>query len=97
LAELQIFTGVTLDTTLVTARRAFVDADGNPVDPEDAEEFMGKRPEILLHGSSDWIDGLNTGSIGLDNEDKIVPSGQFTPTGTILEYTPDPSLEQPTA
>jgi hypothetical protein len=92
MAELQIFTGVTLDTASVTARRAFVDADGNPVDPETAATFLGKRPEILLHGNGDWIAGNNTGSVGLDDQENILPSGQFAPTGTILEYTPEPAL-----
>lgn len=112
MAELQIFTGVALDTSVETNRRAFIDferdANGNPiqnaddtftlrpVDPAKAEQLIGKKPEILLHGSSKWIEGYNTGSIGVDVDESgelvKTPSGQFVPTGTINKYQPDPSL-----
>jgi hypothetical protein len=97
MAELQIFTDVTLDTGDEPKRRAFIDYvrdnDGNPiededgkrtlepVDPEKAEELLGKKPEILLHTSANWKAGNNTGSLG-----------PFTPTGGINSYKPDPSL-----
>jgi hypothetical protein len=82
MAELQIFTGVTLDTGIESNRRAFIDynrdQNGNiikddngkatliPVDPTSAEELLKKKPEILLHGSDKWIDGENTGTTGFD-------------------------------
>lgn len=104
LAELQIFAGVTLDTSSATNRRAFIDfrRDDNgdpiddtlrPVDPKEAESLIGRRPDILLHGSSKWINGKNTGSLGLDEDGNEIPTGQFEPTGTIKKYTPDPSIE----
>jgi hypothetical protein len=111
LAELQIFSGMTLDTSIEKNRRAFIDFErdenGNiirdkngkatlkPVNPDKAEELLGKKPEILLHGSSKWIDGENTGSAGFNyNADppEIKPEGQFKPTGEIKKYTPDPAI-----
>jgi hypothetical protein len=124
LAELQFFTGVTTDTRIEANRRAFIDADGVPVpptptpdDPEDpesplrspAERLLGKPPDILLHGSGNWIIGKNTGPPMIDNPDYdpglpesadnpvLIPDPdfQFEPTGKIVAYTPDPSLHGP--
>jgi len=111
LAELQIFSDVTLDTAIESNRRAFIDykrdEDGNiipeadgtnklkPVDPKKAEDLLGKRPDILLHGSPKWIDGNNTGTLGMDESGNKIDSGQFTPTGNIKQYSPDPSITAP--
>lgn len=103
MAEFAMFTGVTLDTGIESNRRAFVDRDGVPVPPTarkgellpPAEKLLGKRPEILLHGTGRWINGQNTGSLGIDIAGKKIPSGQFTPTGKIDPYKPDPSLHGP--
>ncbi len=106
LAELQVFTGSTLDTNDVDNRRAFVSANGKPVPadqkagidgagnviPKGSIQLMGRRPDIMLHGSSDWIKGRNTGSSGIDGEGHVLPDGQFTPDGQIVKYSPDPSL-----
>lgn len=125
MAEFQLFTEVTLDTSIEANRRAFIDyerdADGIPIKDKDgkftlipvdpvgrpptddhpggqpapAEKLFGKRPEILLHGSSDWSDGKNTGTTGVDystDPPQEKPDGQFEPTGKINPYTPDPSL-----
>jgi hypothetical protein len=107
MAELQIFTGVTLDTGIESNRRVFVSADGTPVDPTGTQtepapavSLLGKRPEVLLHGSDDWQAGDNTGSLGAAIEIasdgtetlKKLPTGQFTPVAGIEEFTPDPSL-----
>lgn len=89
LAELQIFAGLAIDTGNETYRRAFIDSDGKPVDPAEAEKVMGKPPDILLHGTGNWIAGRNTGALGL------ISAGQFTPTGKIDPYSPDPSLHGP--
>jgi hypothetical protein len=108
MAELQIFTDVVVNTSEEIKRRAFIDfardengnpiadADGKfalkPVDPKKAEELMGKKPEVLLHGSGNWIEGYNTGSTGVLIDGDKIPTGQFTPTGVINQYTPDPSV-----
>lgn len=102
MAELQIFTGIMLDTSNETNRRAFVTSAGKPEKPAVAEQWLGKRPEVLLHGTANWKQGKNTGSIGVemtsDGDEQIIPSGQFIPAGTIVKYKPDPSLtEKPTA
>jgi hypothetical protein len=86
LAELQFFTGVTLDTSLEKNRRAFVDDKGKPVPPEDASKLLDKRPDILLHGSGNWIKGKNTGPTTTE------PDDQFEPTGKIISYRPNPAL-----
>jgi hypothetical protein len=109
LADLQIFTGVTLDTSVDSNRRAFVDANGLPVPPAATAvvvepgappstvvggsiELLGKKPEIVLRGSGNWIGGRNTGTLGMDNNGTLIPSGQFVPTGRIIRYVPDPQL-----
>jgi hypothetical protein len=108
MAELQIFTDVTVDTKDEGSRRAFIDYgdDGKgalkPVDPTKgpippAEQLLGKKPEILLHTSENWIAGANTGSMGVivdpaTGEETQIPSGQFQPVGKIKKYTPDPSI-----
>lgn len=108
MAEFQLFTGVTLDTAITSNRRAFINDDGEPVLPEaaegepmPAEQLLGKKPDILLHGSDDWIDGANTGTVGVEQgtegTDTEIPAGQFTPTGGIEPFEPDPSLEPSTA
>ena len=107
MAELQIYTGVTLDTAIEGNRRAFVDNAGKPVDPTSAteddplwpgEKLLGKKPEILLHRSSNWKKGSNTGTLGLEfaGDGQIIerPAGQFVPTAKIEQYKPDPKLEE---
>jgi hypothetical protein len=79
------------------------DPDGAP-----AEKLLGQPPDILFHGSGNWSIGKNTGPM-IDNPDydpglptspanpvKIPdPDKQFTPTGQIVAYKPDPSLHGP--
>jgi hypothetical protein len=120
LAELQFFTEVTLDTSNESNRRAFVDADGKPVppvatpdDPSDpnspshtpAERLLGKKPDIVLHGSGNWISGTNTGPPFVPDPNSPDPNNPimipdpdfaFTPTGQIIAFSPDPSLGSPT-
>jgi len=121
MAELQMWTGVTMDTGIESNRRAFVDENGEPVDPTEGavdpetqqfdprgpgERLLGKKPEILLHGSDNWKEGYNTGTLGIsitttvDEAGKVtetitkIPSGQFTPTAKISQYKPEPALEE---
>lgn len=83
MAELQIFTGVTLDTSIISNRRAFVGANGLPVDPAAAIRLLGKRPDIAFTGNSqNWINGIDTGS----DTATTVSSGVVTP------YLPNPKL-----
>jgi hypothetical protein len=99
MAEFQMWTGIALDTGVEDNRRAFIDyerdergnpikdKDGNytllPVAPEKAETLLTKKPDIMLHGSSDWIMGANTGT-----------AEQFKPVAKINPYKPDPSLNK---
>lgn len=96
MAELQIFCGVALDTASASNRRAFVDADGKPAKPELAKELLGRKPDILLHGTNNWRAGKNTGSLGVseatDGSEELNSAGQFRKAGTIDPYKPDPSL-----
>lgn len=104
MAELQIFTGVTLDTEPQVNRRAFIGRDGTPVDPTGTEDdpapavkLLGKKPDVLLHGSSNWKTGKNTGTTGIRIEDGAIieiPEGQFNPTGGIERYKPDPQISE---
>jgi hypothetical protein len=101
MAEFQFFAGLVIDTSNQQKRRAFVDANGNPVTPEDTEKALGRKPDILLHGSSNWQQGKNTGTTGITKNDKgediVIEAGQFRHVGLIKKYTPDPSLENTTA
>lgn len=109
LAELQIFSNVMLTITEKNIA-AFIDfkrdKDGNPikdkdgnstlkpVPPKQAEKLLGKRPDVLLHGTNNWKKGKNTGSTSKDKDGKVLKSGQFKPTGTIKKYEPDPSIKK---
>jgi len=102
MAEFQMFTDVTMDLSDDRNRRAFIAVEKDsedkptgflvPTKPKTAEAFVRKRPEVLLHGQTDWIKGKNTGSTGTNNKGEIIPSGQFKPTGTIKKYKPDPKV-----
>lgn len=106
MAELQVFADVTVDTGDISKRRAFVSERGSPVSPLAADDdgnpigsvgALGKMPEILLVGASDWAIGYNSGSLGMKVEVEGMPpvrnpKGQFTPTGNIHAWEPGPSL-----
>jgi hypothetical protein len=108
MAEFQMWIGQTIDTGVENNRRAFIDykrdatgapipdKNGNltliPVDPAKAENLIGRKPDVELHKSSNWIKGNNTGSTGEGPDGKPISAGQFTPTGVIKRYKPDPSI-----
>ncbi len=81
MAEMQIFIGVTLDTSVTDNRRAFVTSGGTPAAQSLATALLGKTPEVYLHGSADFKAGVNRGSLG-----------PLSPTGTINPFTPGPDL-----
>lgn len=97
MAELQMWVDKTLDTSVLTNRRLFIAEDGKPVSMDVAEKVLGK-PDIVLHGTSRWQDGFNTGSSGVSNnsegDQEKLPEGQFTPVGKIDKYEPDPDLSK---
>ncbi|SDC06259.1 hypothetical protein SAMN05216337_1001159 [Bradyrhizobium brasilense] len=80
MADLQIFTDRSIDTSDITKRRLFVTSTGRPADPAIAASALGKAPEVLLRGGG-FITGTNLGT-----------AGNFTPTGTITAYGTAPSL-----
>jgi hypothetical protein len=75
-ARFQMFTGVTIDTSIEANRRAFITADRRPADPKLAAQLLGKQPLYRFDTSKDWIDGNNRGT-----------AGRFAPTGTIRQTT----------
>lgn len=81
MAELQIWAGKTLDTGVLANRRLFIDAEGKPTKMSVAEQALGK-PDIVLHTTSNWKKGKNTGTI----------EQPFAPSGSIVKYEPDPEL-----
>ncbi len=81
MAEGQIFTGVTLDTSILGNRRLFVTGTGFPTAMSVAAAVLG-QPKIKLHGQRNWLAGKNTGSLG----------GTLTRTATINPFLPSPSL-----
>lgn len=76
-AALQIFSGVTVDTTNTDARRAFITADGKPAKTGDAMKFLATQPYAKLMSLADWQKGKN---------------GLFTPTGDIDKFLPNAGL-----
>jgi hypothetical protein len=96
MGEFQFFADFVIDTSDINKRRAFVDASGRPVDPADTEKMLGRKPDILLHGTGNWQEGSNTGSTGIMKNDKgediVNKAGQFQHIGLIEKYTPDPKL-----
>lgn len=98
LAEFQLFTGVTLDTSITANRRAFIDGDGKPVPPKYRRAsdgtvsadpasppflLLGKLPDVALcQSSGNWIGGKSLGSA----------AAHFAKTGTVKPFTPDPKL-----
>lgn len=98
MAELQIWFGKSFDTKEEKNRRLFIDSEGKPVKIESkkAEEALGK-PDILLHGSSKWKKGINTGKLA-PASDSGPPDPWFNPTPEtdgIVRWKPDPSLHGP--
>lgn len=75
MGDLQIFTGVSLDTSIEENRRAFITSAGRPASPALAASLMGKDPEIRFQTTNDWQIGNNRGT-----------AGDFVPTGTINDY-----------
>lgn len=106
MAEFQMWTGITVDTEDVGRRRAFIDYkrdkagkqisnDLQPVNPKKAADMFRKKQTILLHGSSKWIKGKNTGTTGITvvgGKPVEKPDGQFIPAGVIKKYKPEPEL-----
>ncbi len=87
MAEFKMWTGKSTDTGKQPVRRLFVDNTGKPVvDPTIAIKALG-APIIQFHGSKNWIKGKNTAT--------KKGSPQFTPSGIIKRYKPDPSLHGP--
>lgn len=80
--EAQVFTDVIGD---ISANSVFL-KKGSPVDPEVAQKFFRKEPEILVHGSKNWVDAVNSGSLGTD------PPSPGEVLGTIVPFIPDPKL-----
>lgn len=86
LAEFQLFSGVTLDTSIAANRHFFIE-DSKPVDPAGRAMAGGikkfyKDPDILLHGVNNWKQGRNTGTHDV----------QFTHHGHIVKFKPEPEL-----
>lgn len=79
MTEVQVYTDVSMDTSVEFNRRLFVSDSGRPVPPDAAISFFGKEPEIYFKTHTDAINGTNRGT-----------ADDFTPTGTVLQYTPGP-------
>lgn len=90
LAEFQMWTGKTLDTSVRSNRRLFIapkkNKDGGqplkPVVPKKAKEELGD-PDILFHRSSNWKKGKNTGKAS---------GSEFHPSGKIESFKPEPEV-----
>jgi hypothetical protein len=75
MGDLQIFTGVTLDTNVELNRRAFITSEGRQASPALAVSLLGKSQEVHFQTVTDWQTGNNRGTVS-----------DFTPTGTINPY-----------
>ncbi|WP_338688277.1 hypothetical protein V5279_23500 [Bradyrhizobium sp. 26S5] len=87
MGECQLFTDVTADTALENVRRAFITDKGTPAGLKKARDLFGKKPEVLVHGSSNWKKARNTGSLAdpSDPEDGVA-------VGKIKTFKPNPKL-----
>lgn len=80
MAELRIYSGITVDTDTVTS--IFVTPEGEPtLDDDEVRRQMNLIPDIQLTGSGRWRRGKNSGS-----------GSDLIRIGTINRYKPDPSL-----
>lgn len=112
LAELQIWANEKLDFDLEENRRLFIGPklgpDGKPGDDPSLlpvamrlpAEKLNTPPHIRLHGSGNWKNGYNTGTIGVrisgdgvDQTKTKIDAGQFVPTGGIERKRPNPKIE----
>jgi hypothetical protein len=75
MGDLQIFTNVSLDTSVELNRRAFITSGLRQASPALAVSLLGKSPEVRFQTVNDWQVGNNRGT-----------AGNFTPTGTISPY-----------
>jgi hypothetical protein len=86
LAELQIFAGKLATNDDL---HAFLNVEtGLPVKPDPKNPPLGIQPNVLLHGSGNWIKGKDTGIAGASG----TAGPAFTPHGKIIRFKPDPSL-----
>lgn len=90
MAELQIWANKSIDTA--SAISWFIDK-GKPAPLKVAREKLG-RPDVLLHGSTNWKTGRNTGNKGMTDDGHIIPEGQFNPVAGIERFLPNPHLGQ---
>ena len=96
MAELQIFAGTVCDTSKLNLFIGPSGAPGAqiglgitstsggtlyPINPAIAQNALGV-PTVLLHGTTNWINGRNSGS----------GPQKLQPTGNIVQFIPDPSL-----
>lgn len=79
MAEMQVFFGVTLDTSVEANRRAFITESGRPASPSLAAALLEQAPYVHFKTHTDFITGNNQGT-----------AGDFTPTGTINPFSPGP-------
>ena len=77
IADFMMWTGVSLDTSVIANRRLFIDAAGNPVNPDVAIAALG-TPVYHFSGPASGI-ATNLGS-----------AGNPTKAGTVTDYTPGP-------
>jgi hypothetical protein len=82
MGELQIFTDVSIDTSIEANRRAFVTSDGRPAHPSLSAALLEKSPEIYFQTAEDFITGNNRGTL----------AENFVSTGTILQYDVSPEF-----
>lgn len=72
MCEIQVFTGVTLDTSIEDNRRAFITSGGRPAAASLAADLLGQEQDVYFRSYTDWQTGNNRGT-----------AGDFDPTGTI--------------
>lgn len=95
LAEFQMWTNQALDPAGESSRRAFITDDGKPETDDTVPEDLLGTPAIRLHGSSNWKNGKNTGTPPAQTVDELGASQNFSPSGKIRAYKPNPSLHGP--
>lgn len=89
MGEFQFFTETVADTGDATLMGKIITDKGKPAPMSLLAEYLGKEPEVKLHGRSNWKAGRNTGTLARTTpEDGIV-------IGRVESYSPNPNLYGP--
>ena len=72
---------------------SYVTNEGKPENMQKLAKFIGKEPEVKLHGSANWKKARDTGAIATAKAEATgLPVEEGTTSGQIESYRPNPNL-----